>query len=123
MVRDERYIKERFGQENPFKVPDGYFEKFADQMMNQLPDKQTGTVKVHRNVWSSVRPALMVAASVLVLLLSTFVYFDYRNHQNTDAISSSQKMPNESSSEVSVDQFTFLSMMDNEDIYEIVSDN
>lgn len=61
MVRDELYIKERFGQENPFKVPDGYFEKFADQMMNQLPDKQTGTVKVHRNVWSSVRPALISA--------------------------------------------------------------
>ena len=30
MTREENILKERFGKENPFKVPDGYFDHLTE---------------------------------------------------------------------------------------------
>jgi hypothetical protein len=37
-MNKEDKIKEMFGQENPFRVPDKYFDNFADNMLGMLPD-------------------------------------------------------------------------------------
>ena len=39
MDKDERYIEEHLGRENPFRVPDHYFEDFAKQLEMQLPEQ------------------------------------------------------------------------------------
>ena len=33
MISEEKFIAEKFGRREPFRVPDGYFDDFASQMM------------------------------------------------------------------------------------------
>ena len=34
-MEEQKYIEEKAGKRNPFRVPDGYFDNFAAQMMQQ----------------------------------------------------------------------------------------
>ena len=40
MNYEEKEIKERFGQTNPFRVPDGYFDQLTERVMSQLPERE-----------------------------------------------------------------------------------
>lgn len=42
MQYDERRekINDIFGKENHFKVPEGYFDNFAEQMMAKIPEQE-----------------------------------------------------------------------------------
>ena len=40
MTNEELYLRNKVGQGNPFKVPEGYFEQLTSQVMNQLPEKK-----------------------------------------------------------------------------------
>ena len=37
-MRDERELIEQCGKELPFKVPEGYFERFHEQLISSLPE-------------------------------------------------------------------------------------
>ena len=41
MTNEEKFIIESLGKENPFRVPEGYFDHFAEQFMNELPEAPT----------------------------------------------------------------------------------
>ena len=34
MTNEEKYLKERVGQENPFRTPEGYFDQFTAKTVN-----------------------------------------------------------------------------------------
>lgn len=61
----EEELRRKIGTENPFKVPDGYFEGFAENMMRLLPEKAAEEthpkIGVGRRTW---RPWLYAAAAV-----------------------------------------------------------
>ena len=40
-MKEEDKIHQILGTENPFRVPDGYFDHFASELMSQLPEKKT----------------------------------------------------------------------------------
>ncbi|MFQ9996376.1 MAG: hypothetical protein ACLRV7_04815 [Hoylesella buccalis] len=69
MVKEDKYIENRFGKVQPFKAPKGYLDNFADQFMAQLPDQAAKTVKTQHGVWFRMRPAMIAAASVLAVAL------------------------------------------------------
>ena len=35
----EDYLLSKCGRENPFKVPEGYFDQFTDDLMAKLPER------------------------------------------------------------------------------------
>ena len=39
-MNEEKYLEERMAKQNPFKVPEGYFDSFAEHVMQQLPQRQ-----------------------------------------------------------------------------------
>ena len=54
MTREENILKERFGKENPFKVPDGYFDHLTERIMDNLPDQARsglGSMKATARWW------------------------------------------------------------------------
>ena len=63
----EEELRKKIGKENPFRVPEGYFEGFADNMMRLLPERefkeQAPAVQpvIRRKTW---RPWLYAAAAV-----------------------------------------------------------
>lgn len=44
-MNNEDYIKGKIGRDNPFKVPDGYFEDFASRLMLRIPEGTVGEAK------------------------------------------------------------------------------
>jgi hypothetical protein len=59
---------EKFGDKNPFCVPDRYFESFAENMMNRLPDLPAEQPKVI-SIYDRVKPWLYMAAVFAGLII------------------------------------------------------
>ncbi|MDR0743342.1 MAG: hypothetical protein LBF05_03170 [Tannerella sp.] len=57
-------LKER----NPFRVPEGYFESFTENMMNRLPEKPIEEPKVIF-IYDRVKPWLYMAAAFVGVIL------------------------------------------------------
>ena len=41
-MKEEKELFQKIGKENPFKVPEGYFENLTQQVMERLPEKDEG---------------------------------------------------------------------------------
>lgn len=59
----EDYLLSKCGRENPFKVPEGYFDQFTDDLMAKLPER-TFDEEAPRKVtlWDKVKPVVYLAA-------------------------------------------------------------
>ena len=70
-MKEEDDIFKKCGKGNPFTVPEGYFEQFASNLMNRLPEKQEEAFSQTQKVSMIVRlkPLMYLAASFVGLLL------------------------------------------------------
>jgi len=71
-MSDEEKIRQKIGTGNPFKVPEGYFEDFQQQLLSQLPERPLAEVKpVRTSLWRTSRPwvaaAAVLAGAVMIL--------------------------------------------------------
>ena len=75
---------ENMRNENPFRVPDGYFEGFTARMMEQIPDDEPQFEDNKVTMWDRVRPIFYLAAMFagLGLFFKAIVFFD-----NSDKLS------------------------------------
>lgn len=74
-MKEEDFIRGKFGRKEPFTVPDNYFADFAEKLMNELPQQEsratmTAPAKVrHLSYW------LATAAAVCCLAFAgTWIY-------------------------------------------------
>ena len=77
MTNEELYISKKIGKKNPFSVPEGYFDQFADKLMATLPEKQMPISKATPKtaVFKRLRPWMVAAACLTVVMLGAVVYF------------------------------------------------
>lgn len=122
MVKEDKYIENRFGKVQPFKAPQGYLDNFADQFMAQLPDQAAKTVKTQHAVWFRMRPAMIAAASVLAVALTATFYFAKPFAGQQEQVFTTDQQTESSMSDGSVEETAFYSMIDNGDIYAILAD-
>ena len=122
MVKEDKYIENRFGKEQPFKAPKGYLDNFADQFMAQLPDQAAKTVKTQHAIWFRMRPAMIAAASVLAVALTATIYFAKPFAGQQEQVFTTDQQTESSMSDGSVEETAFYSMIDNGDIYAILAD-
>lgn len=62
-MKEEDKIHQILGTENPFRVPDGYFDHFASELMSQLPEKKTASqISREPTRWERIKPWLYMAA-------------------------------------------------------------
>lgn len=122
MVKEDKYIENRFGKVQPFKAPQGYLDNFADQFMAQLPDQAVKTVKTQHAVWFRMRPAMIAAASVLAVAMTATVYFAKPFAGQQEQVFTTDRQTESSMSDGAVEETAFYSMIDNGDIYAILAD-
>jgi len=70
MKETDENIENKFGnlkKDQPFQVPEGYFESFADRLMVRIKEEEYPAKK--RSVFIYLMPVLMMAASILVVIL------------------------------------------------------
>lgn len=119
-MKEEDIIK-KCGKTNPFTVPEGYFENFTQQMMEQLPDKQTIDVpEIEVTLWQRVKPLLYLAAVFVGLMVCIrFVVGDMHNEENK---LSTPLLSNEQISDQDIETIVEYSMMDNYTLYRYLTD-
>ena len=92
------FLKTTFGKSNPFKVPEGYFENIEKRVMDNLPEIDTSSKTVAKEIplWKRLRPYVAAAAFFGVMA-------------NVSAIAHSD--------DYNIDKAVDYVMMDNEDFY------
>ncbi len=118
-MTEEQQIIERFGKQNPFTVPDGYFEEISSKIISELPARQEPA-----QVRSMVFRRYAVAASIAAVIIGGAAWF-VQPRQNVavrHAAQTAVAANNSTSNEVFIDQMADYALLDNQDIYSYLAD-
>ncbi len=61
-MRQEDKLKEKYGQETGFQVPEGYFEELNSRILSNLPAYPEAPKRANLSAWQRVKPYLYLAA-------------------------------------------------------------
>mgnify|MGYP005751196047 FL=1 len=123
MIAEEKYLEDKYGKKQPFKVPNGYFDSFAESLMDKLPEQQpvmTPHISMWRK-WRKLRLTVAVAASVCAVMFSvmTFMHNTKPTHSPLASNHTTKTVTNDSYN--TLDVAADYTMLDNDDIYVLVS--
>ena len=116
----ENNILRKAGTRNPFKVPEGYFEGFTQELMDRLPEKEMIPEMQEPTLWQRVKPWIYMTAMFCGIMLSVRVFV---GHPQKDEFSSITDME---MSDVSDEEWNFIidqSMISGYDLYQFLSDS
>lgn len=119
MDSEDKFLLEKFGRKSPFKVPDGYFENLPLRVMEALPDAEASVIVPPQSFWRRHKYAVAIAACVCVLVTGVITRFCIQSSTEEQFCSNSICG---STSYSSVDDVADYLMMDNNDIYAMMSD-
>lgn len=131
-MKEEDILLKKFGRKNDFSVPDGYFDSFADKLMNQLPEQNDARViDMRAESWWHRLPLRKIAAVVgvvVVLGAGAFGLSNLKPHgASNEMISAVHQKDNSHSSSAeysNFDQMADYVMIDNQDCYaSLVAEN
>lgn len=115
-MNEDKYIEERVGKRNPFLVPDGYFDQFADQLMATLPERKSRA----KSKW--LRPFFYAAASICALLICTGVYLTKSGDSSVQETAMVTSVPQQDAADAAFEEAADYMMLDNHDIYTYLAD-
>lgn len=121
MTREENILKERFGKENPFKVPDGYFDHLTERIMENLPEQEIRVIDIRsrQTLWQKL-PLRKIAAAVAVVALLGGGSFWALQHEGDSRMVAHAKQHEQkavSSEDAAFNEMADYAMIDNETIY------
>ena len=114
-MKEEQYLIDRVGKQNPFRVPDGYFDTLASEVMARIDAQEERKPKAKSVL---LRPVLYAAASVCALVISAAVYFSFDGSGTARPV---QQTASVQQAEDSFDEAADYAMIDNQDIYACLS--
>lgn len=118
MIKEEKKILERCGKKNPFIVPDGYFENFAENLMDELPENHSQDPP-EISMWQRIKPWLYMAAMFCGLMLSVRVFVGSPNEDvpvNVSEAAGNSEFPDEY-----IDPIVKQVMMDDYTLYQYLT--
>lgn len=121
MTREENILKERFGKENPFKVPEGYFDHLTERIMENLPEQEVRVIDIRsrQTLWQKL-PLRKIAAAVAVVALLGGGSFWALQHEGDSKMVAHAKQHEQkavSSEDAAFNEMADYAMIDNETIY------
>lgn len=121
MTREENILKERFGKENPFKVPEGYFDHLTERIMENLPEQEIRVIDIRsrQTLWQKL-PLRKIAAAVAVVALLGGGSFWALQHEGDSKMVAHVKQHEQkavASEEAAFNEMADYAMIDNETIY------
>jgi len=114
MKRNDLELQKKYGKKNPFTVPEGYFDHFAEELMNQLPEKET-TPLPQIKLWDRVKPWVYMAA-MFVGLMFTIRTFIGETQEESDMGNLSDM------SDEYIESIVDQTMMDDYELYQYLTD-
>lgn len=129
MMKEEKILSDKFGKENHFSVPEGYFDSFADKLMEQLPEPEARVIEMYAESWLHRLPMRKIAAAVgvVVVLGSGSLFFAHQqslSHASMAKVEVGHQTHTVGSEYGTFDEMADYTMMDNQDIYaSLVAEN
>ena len=123
MIAEEKYLEDKYGKKQPFKVPNGYFDSFAENLMDKLPEQQpvmTPHISMWRK-WRKLRLTVAVAASVCAVMFSVMTFMHNTKPTHSPLASNHTTKTVTKDSYNTLDVAADYTMLDNDDIYVLVS--
>ena len=126
MNYEEKEMQVRFGKENPFRVPEGYFDQLADRVMAQLPERdqqaEQVTLSNHRpkSRLVALRPWLYAAACTIAVVVMGVTFLSHDSAEEQPLASTSTTTNTESQY---IDDAADYVMLDNAEIYACLAEN
>ena len=123
MTNEEKYLRQHLDTQNHFRVPDGYFDNFATQLMAKLPEarQQEQPLRAVKSrtakpslVVSLLRPVLFAAACLFVGVLSITIYLNHGTDETDPALAAAQEGV---MNDAYFEEAASYAMLDNSDIY------
>lgn len=121
-MKEDTELKNRIGKENPFKVPEGYFENIVPEIMKQLPETEVQE-EVEVTMWERVKPWVYMVAMFCGLMFGLHVMMNDRpvstsiNAGDVSMTDSVQGIPDEY-----IDPILDQAMMDDYTLYMYLTD-
>lgn len=122
MNNEEREIRERFGKLNHFTVPEGYFDRLTQQVMERVPEQETKRARTVP-MWRKYRVAIVAAACTLFAVFGVGAYRQLNSPGNQPAMPLSMDNSYANSSSFLFDEMVDYTMIDSDIIYASLSDS
>jgi len=74
-MKEEKELLTRIGRQEPFTVPDGYFESLTERVMQRLPEKATPEAEP-LTLWQRVKPWVYMTAMFAGLMCSMRLWME-----------------------------------------------
>ncbi|MBQ3610184.1 MAG: hypothetical protein IJA03_09130 [Bacteroidaceae bacterium] len=118
MGKEDNILK-KAGTDNPFSVPDHYFEDFSRNLMAKLPEKEPLPLPEEPTLWQRVKPWIYMAAMFCGIMLSVRVFVGEPQKEEIPHINvaDAENIPDEDW-EIIIDRI----MMDDYTIYQYLTD-
>ena len=87
MLDAEKNIIDTLRDRQPFRVPDGYFEDFTEDLMRRLPKKIASESKVI-SIYDRIKPWLYIAAIFVGIIFVIYFFNKTSEHSNVSVLSS-----------------------------------
>lgn len=118
MKKEETDLLKRCGTENPFTVPEGYFERFTEQLIEKLPEREAQPAP-QLTLWTRVKPWVYMAAMFCGLMLSVRMFVGEKQSQSPAASETTDftEVPDEY-----IDPIVNQTMMDDYTLYQYLTD-
>ena len=121
MTREENILKERFGKENPFKVPDGYFDHLTERIMENLPEQEIRVIDIRsrQTLWQKLTLRKIAAAVAVAALLGGGTFWAWQHEGDSKMVAHAKKHEQKtvSSDDAAFNEMADYAMIDNEAIY------
>lgn len=121
MTREENILKERFGKENPFKVPEGYFDHLTERIMENLPEQEVRVIDIRsrQTLWQKLPLRKIAAAVAVVALLGGGSFWALQHEGNSKVVAHAKQHEQKavSSEDAAFNEMADYAMIDNETIY------
>lgn len=115
MNNEELFLNEQMPKHNPFRVPEGYFDDFASQVMASLPER--AAVKPRAKI-VALRAWMYAAACLLVAVFTVTLFFS----RSTTADEPQSQPEVAAVTDTYIDEVADYVMMDNAEIYACLAD-
>ena len=96
IMKDDKELMGKCGKERPFKVPDGYFEHFHEQLMSQLPETAPTAEPASKvTLMTRIKPWIYMAAMFAGIIFMVQGLMYVQEAQLANGIASAEEIYND----------------------------
>lgn len=115
IMEDFEELRNKYGNKNPYKVPENYFEELPDKLMARIADQDQAPVQPTKHLFfNRFKPLLHVAAVVAIICAATYIFIQPN-------VKKAQNQWQSIADNISADEMDDLcDDLDDDDIYELL---